>query len=321
MVCGTFTQALLLTPMMIPALQADADREALGERLMDFVMSPLGMIVMATPMQLAFLGAAIATAILGAWSARRAASDDQDARTAIRRSVVQQLGLAAPKAPALSYPVIVLGVLAPALLGVAISSAALREAGVDLADNPIYAKMTAQMAIPFTAFIAITPAFCEEFFFRGFAQRRLTRRFGPWLAIWQSTMLFALVHLAPAQVIFVIPIGAWLGYVSWRTDSIWLTVASHAVVNASWNVWMILSISSDMGSVSQPWIIGILATAAICFPLSVWILQRCPKGAGPDRPPPPEPIPSPEIVVIEATLAPPILATLADSEPTKQSPS
>ncbi len=49
---------------------------------------------------------------------------------------------------------------------------------------------------------AITPAICEEWFFRGFVMSSL-RQYGKWPAIWGSAVLFALMHVLTSNVLSV----------------------------------------------------------------------------------------------------------------------
>ena len=79
---------------------------------------------------------------------------------------------------------------------------------------------------------AALPAFSEEWLFRGYVQTRLAQRWSPWLAILVSSLLFAVFHGDPVHVIFVFPIGLWLGYISWRSGSIIPAMLAHAYNNS-----------------------------------------------------------------------------------------
>ncbi len=83
---------------------------------------------------------------------------------------------------------------------------------------------------------AITPAICEEWFFRGFVMSAL-RRFGKWNAVLGSAALFALMHVLTSNVLSLerlLPslfMGVVLGLVAWRTGSLWPGVLLHACHN------------------------------------------------------------------------------------------
>ena len=83
---------------------------------------------------------------------------------------------------------------------------------------------------------AITPALCEEWFFRGFVMSSL-RRFGMWSAVLGSAFLFALMHVLTSNILSLerlLPslfMGVALGLVAWRTGSLWPGVILHACHN------------------------------------------------------------------------------------------
>ena len=79
--------------------------------------------------------------------------------------------------------------------------------------------------------IAVMPSFSEEWLFRGYIQSRLVQRWGPWLAIFISSVLFAAFHVDPLHVIAVLPLGIWLGFVSYRCASIIPAMLAHAYNN------------------------------------------------------------------------------------------
>lgn len=83
---------------------------------------------------------------------------------------------------------------------------------------------------------AITPAICEEWFFRGFVMASL-RRFGMWNAVLGSAFLFALMHVLTSNALSLerllpsFQMGIALGLIAWRTGSLWPGVLLHACHN------------------------------------------------------------------------------------------
>lgn len=72
----------------------------------------------------------------------------------------------------------------------------------------------------------------EEVIFRGAVERRLLQKnWNPWFAIVISALLFAVVHFNYAQAVTATVIGIFMGWVYYRTRSIWPTVLIHAVNN------------------------------------------------------------------------------------------
>ena len=72
----------------------------------------------------------------------------------------------------------------------------------------------------------------EEIVFRGAVLRSLLRwRENPWVGIVISALLFALIHMNPAQMPHAFLIGLLLGWMYYRTDSIVPGVVYHWVNN------------------------------------------------------------------------------------------
>jgi len=85
--------------------------------------------------------------------------------------------------------------------------------------------------IPIAFLIGATPAICEELLFRGYVQTRLNRSWGPLLGIVVSSFLFAAFHMDLVHIIAVFPIGLYLGWLSWRSGSIYPAMLAHFVNN------------------------------------------------------------------------------------------
>lgn len=80
--------------------------------------------------------------------------------------------------------------------------------------------------------LAMVPAFCEEFFFRGVLQRlafTLTSR--KWIAIFATAILFGLVHNSIYNFLPIFIAGLILGYVYFETGSLWINIALHFIYN------------------------------------------------------------------------------------------
>jgi sodium transport system permease protein len=78
--------------------------------------------------------------------------------------------------------------------------------------------------------LAVTPALCEEAFFRGLILSSL-RRLKPWMAIGLSAFLFGLAHASIYRLLPTFLLGLALGYVVWRSASIYCSMIVHAVNN------------------------------------------------------------------------------------------
>ena len=106
-----------------------------------------------------------------------------------------------------------------------------------LGDVAKFANQMRELPLVFVLFVfAVTPAVCEEFFFRGFVLGSL-HRFKPWLAVIVSAVLFGLMHVLTSNVLMVerfLPttlIGILLAVIALRTNSIWPGMIFHAIHN------------------------------------------------------------------------------------------
>jgi uncharacterized protein len=103
------------------------------------------------------------------------------------------------------------------------------EASVEMIRN----LLAGDLGLPFMLFaLAVVPAFCEEVLFRGYVQRKAERRFGIATAIVVTGVIFGLYHLRFTQLIPLSVLGVYIGYVLWRTGSIWPAIAVHFANNA-----------------------------------------------------------------------------------------
>jgi sodium transport system permease protein len=80
--------------------------------------------------------------------------------------------------------------------------------------------------------IAVLPAVCEEFAFRGFVLSGFRHLGHKWWAIGLSAVAFGMVHMFLQQKISATLMGFVLGYVAVQTSSIWPCILLHAVHNS-----------------------------------------------------------------------------------------
>lgn len=78
--------------------------------------------------------------------------------------------------------------------------------------------------------IGVTPALCEEVFFRGFVLSGL-RRLGMWPAVLTCALLFGLAHSSIYRLMPTMFIGLLLTWLVWRTGSIWTSIIAHTLNN------------------------------------------------------------------------------------------
>jgi len=84
------------------------------------------------------------------------------------------------------------------------------------------------------AAVAIAAPVCEEFFFRGFLQERLSRVLGnPWRVAVYVAVVFSAFHLDPVGFLARFELGLLFGLLYWRMGSLWPGVAAHAANNVT----------------------------------------------------------------------------------------
>ena len=102
--------------------------------------------------------------------------------------------------------------------------------------------------------VAVTPAVCEELFFRGVVLSGL-RSLGKWPAIAISALLFAVAHASIYRLLPTLLLGLVLGYLVWKTGSIVVSMIVHALNNG------IVAVLSQTPSVAAA--LGFDATAKV----------------------------------------------------------
>ncbi len=79
--------------------------------------------------------------------------------------------------------------------------------------------------------VAITPAICEEVFFRGFVQKSFEQKLKPYWAALITALFFGLYHFNPYGLIPLIALGFFLGWSAYTTNSIFIPMILHFINN------------------------------------------------------------------------------------------
>jgi uncharacterized protein len=251
-------QLFMLIGLLGMEIADGANLEQLAQNLPDLLATPGGFMMLATGSQIV-IGL---SAFIGAFFLRQRAG--------------ATLGLGKPALAWWGYPFVVLGSFAPAMLGMALATGLAQFLPADDSWERMCASLGWVSGTLFTFFIAFAPGFCEEVFFRGYMQRRLLQAWSPWAAIPLTSLLFAVMHMMPIQVVFTFFLGLWLGLVAWRTGSIWPSMVCHAAWNACAVGMNIALTKLEFDDVPiYAWGLGAAALMPF-FAAGLWILLRQP---------------------------------------------
>ncbi len=96
-------------------------------------------------------------------------------------------------------------------------------------------KLVASHSVPefiFVVFvIAITPAICEEFLFRGLILKNFERFATPFSAIVFTGLIFALFHFHPFNIIPLAILGIYLTFITFYSGSLYTAIFVHFINN------------------------------------------------------------------------------------------
>jgi uncharacterized protein len=98
---------------------------------------------------------------------------------------------------------------------------------------------------------SLAAPFAEEVSFRGYVLSALGTRARPGPAILGSAALFGAMHLDPVRLPAVLFMGVVLGWLAWRSGSLWPAVAAHAANNGL-GAAMLLRGVPDPGASADP---------------------------------------------------------------------
>ncbi len=126
--------------------------------------------------------------------------------------------------------------------------------------------------------VALLGPVLEELLFRGAITDVLLRKYTPVGAVLLSGLIFGVFHINPAQVVGACLIGFLLGWMYWRTRSLWPGIIIHVLNNSLGMALGILYPDVEtmadipgMGGAVMP---VVLVVAAALLALSVWRFHK-----------------------------------------------
>lgn len=127
--------------------------------------------------------------------------------------------------------------------------------------------------------IAIIAPIVEELLFRGAIMGHLLKQGrSPRTAILVSALVFGLIHLNPAQILFAFCMGCVFGWITWRTRSLLPAIIGHILNNATGVAEMALTGSDSLLPPDTPeateTLTMLLLAGLLLAGATAWMLQR-----------------------------------------------
>jgi sodium transport system permease protein len=127
--------------------------------------------------------------------------------------------------------------------------------------------------------IAVSPALCEEIFFRGMVMSGF-RRLGMWPAILCTALLFGVAHASIYRLLPTVALGIGMGFATWKTRSILAGMLVHVcnnglIVVMAKEKFIGRLLRLDPHSTNLPWS-HVLVGAAVAA-IGVYLIQSCAK--------------------------------------------
>jgi len=79
--------------------------------------------------------------------------------------------------------------------------------------------------------VVLAAPVCEEVFFRGFIQPRLIQRWGAFLGLLATSVLFSLIHMDPVGFLARVALGMLFGWLAYASANLWVSIVAHASYN------------------------------------------------------------------------------------------
>jgi membrane protease YdiL (CAAX protease family) len=121
----------------------------------------------------------------------------------------------------------------------------------------------------------IAAPLCEEIMFRGYVQRAYERR-NPWTGIVVSGVIFTLYHLRFQGAMALVPVALVLGFVSWRSNSLFPAILLHAAYNSIASAILVASSFFSM-PVAGGLILALVCLGFCMIPVTavlLWLIWR-----------------------------------------------
>jgi membrane protease YdiL (CAAX protease family) len=104
--------------------------------------------------------------------------------------------------------------------------------------------------------LVLTPAFCEELFFRGYIQKSLALNLSPKKAVLFAGLVFALFHMEWFNFLPLTLLGWYIGYIYLKSDNLLVPAVAHGTNNLAALVLLKSGIDSGSATDAAPDMLG-----------------------------------------------------------------
>lgn len=140
---------------------------------------------------------------------------------------------------------------------------------------------------PFWSSFLVTAIFApifEEWLCRGMVLRGLLTKLKPGWAIVISALFFALIHMNPWQALNAFIIGVIMGFIYYKTGSLWLTMLMHFVNNGFAVIMTQFSQLEEsdywIETMDKPLYVGLYVAGVALLIWGLWMFKRIPLEQG-----------------------------------------
>ncbi|WP_394746863.1 CPBP family intramembrane glutamic endopeptidase [Spongiimicrobium salis] len=143
-----------------------------------------------------------------------------------------------------------------------------------------YVKAASQTGVLTFVLMVVAAPILEEFIFRGIILDGLLKRYSAITAILLSSVLFAIVHLNPWQFVTGLIMGVFIGWVYYKSKSVFAAIIVHASANLS---AYFLRFFVDSSTIDTSYVesvggttnfILVIASAILMISICVYFLKR-----------------------------------------------
>jgi uncharacterized protein len=182
-----------------------------------------------------------------------------------------RLRLRPVRVPLATVVAMVVGALAVSeCAGVAVQVSGLGEGGALKTMSDAFRSVSGGWLVLAAVWLGTLPGLCEELFFRGYMQTRLSRRWGAWWGIAVTSLAFGLLHADVAHTPVTFVIGFYLGWITERAGTIVVAIFAHVVNN------VVAVLAASLLQESPVAGLVILLVSVVALPVCLLVIRRTP---------------------------------------------